>query len=183
MPDSDGQWCFPRPSTRPSGHPSASGSPLSGLQRLARKLEKEMKDLDSIEVFLPPTPRTWDKSTRETERGGAPWPGHPELWTGSENPAFGPRTSRRRPAWSWPLGSLMGTPPGRLERPVLLWLRPGGEHRLEKPLPQSPGPVALPGHLCSQRPSFFYTYDIFEDVDSSGQVRPERRQPRAISRG
>lgn len=51
---------LPRP-LHASIHPSASGSPLSGLQRLARKLEKEklekeMKDLDSIEVFFPLDP-------------------------------------------------------------------------------------------------------------------------------
>lgn len=54
MPDSDGQWCFPHPPR--ARHPSASGSPLGDLQRLAWKFEKEMKDLDSIKGFLPPDP-------------------------------------------------------------------------------------------------------------------------------
>lgn len=173
MPDSDGQWCFPRPSTRPSVHPSASGSPLNGLQRLARKLEKEMKDLDSIEVFLPPTP---GKRAQERLRGeGAPWLGHPELRTDSENPARRSEDLSARPAWSWPLGSLMGTPPGRPECPVLLWLRPGGSTDWRNPSHRAQAQSPLPGHLCSQRPSFLYTYDIFEDVDSSGQVRPKRQ--------
>lgn len=35
-----------------SVHTSTSGSPLSGLQHLAQKLKKELKDLDSIAVFL-----------------------------------------------------------------------------------------------------------------------------------
>ena len=36
---------------------------------LTRKLEKEMKNLDSIEAFLPLTLRIWDKSARETYGG------------------------------------------------------------------------------------------------------------------
>lgn len=40
------------PPLHASVHPSTRGSSLSGLQRLAKKLEKETKDLDSIAVFL-----------------------------------------------------------------------------------------------------------------------------------
>lgn len=40
------------PALHASVHPSTSGSSLSGLQRLAQKLEKETKDLDCIALFL-----------------------------------------------------------------------------------------------------------------------------------
>ena len=35
-----------------SVHPSTSGSSLSGLQHLAKKLKKKTKNLDSIAIFL-----------------------------------------------------------------------------------------------------------------------------------
>lgn len=142
-----------------------------------------MKDLDSIEVFLPPTPRIWEKSTRETEGGGAPWRGHPELRTGSENPARGPQDRSARPAWSWPLGSLMGTPPGRPERPVLLWLRPGGSTDWRNPSHGAQAQPPIPGHLCSQRPSFLIHMTSWTMWTPLGKCGPRARQPRAISRG
>lgn len=63
----------------------ASGSPLSGLRRRVRTLEKETKDLDSIEVFLL-LPR--EPGIRETDGGlwaqaaaeHWGWPKEPCVW-------------------------------------------------------------------------------------------------------
>lgn len=57
-----------------SVHPSASGSPLSGLQHLARKFEKETKDLDSIEVFLLQPQKSGARVQERLMGEGAPFP-------------------------------------------------------------------------------------------------------------
>lgn len=77
----------------------ASGSPLSGLRRRVRTLEKETKDLDSIEVFLL-LPR--EPGIRMQERLMGDSGPRLQLSTGDgpRSPACGPEDLSAWPAWS-----------------------------------------------------------------------------------
>lgn len=164
-------------------HPSASRSPLSGLHRLTRKLEKEMKNLDSIEAFLP-RPRESGIRVQERLMGEG---------ASSPAPAQGARSERRGPAQGTlpvalqrlsstcsapgPQPGPMGPPAGRpAEGLVLLWLRLGrAQTGWSKPGPQRPGPAAPPSSPLLTVAFFHFTHGIFEDVDASGQAWPECR--------
>ena len=59
---------------------------------------------------------------------------------------------------------------------ILLWLRPRGEHRLERTPPAAPRPGRLP--LVTSAHSGFFSFNMFElleDVDSPGQVWQEHQ--------
>lgn len=144
-------------------HPPASGSPLSGLQCLTRKLEKEMKNLDSVGAFLP-RPRESGIRVQERLMGeGAPSPA-PAQGTRARvrsGPARGalPAALQGLHSACWPLPHRQV--PWELpqaDRPEglgLLWLRLGG-HRLDgaNPAHSAQAQSLPPPHLCSQWLSF-----------------------------
>lgn len=71
-------------------------------------------------------------------------------------------------------GQSDGNTPRPAGVPLLLWLRPGGSTDWRNPShrAQAQSPLLV---TCARSGLLSFIHDIFEDVDSSGQVRRKRQ--------